>query len=143
MMKTGISKEFVRESINNFFDYAASSPPFPEVLQRYSQTSLKYFGNPSSAHEHGQMAAEKLKATKSELAQLLGFIDGYLVLTSGGTEANNLVIRGVLEKYPHGRLLLAADVHESAWFAIKIISGVIVIALGIYLTLNRVFNVFS
>jgi cysteine desulfurase len=65
------------------------------------------------------MAAEKLKATKSELAQLLGFIDGYLVLTSGGTEANNLVIRGVLEKYPHGRLLLAADVHESAWFATK------------------------
>ncbi len=117
MIKAGTSKKFVKRSIRSFFDYAASSPPFSEALHKYSQTSLKYFGNPSSAHEQGQLAAEKLTETKSALAQLLGLIDGYLVLTSGGTEANNLVIRGVLEKYPQGRLLLAADVHESAWFA--------------------------
>jgi cysteine desulfurase len=107
------------ESYINFFDYAATSPPFPEAVEEYSQCSLKYFGNPSSAHEHGRAAAEKLVETKSELSQLLGLSDGYLVFTSGGTEANNTVIRGVLEKYPNGRLLLAADVHESAWFATK------------------------
>ena len=95
MVNVGISNESNRGSIEDFFDYAASSPPFPEALQKYNQASLKYFGNPSSAHEHGQIAAEKLTEYKSELAQLLGFTDGYLVLTSGGTEANNLVIRGV------------------------------------------------
>lgn len=43
--------------------------------------------------------------------------EGYCILTSGGTEANNLVIKGVMEKYPQKRILLAADVHASAWFA--------------------------
>jgi len=122
MIKTGLNN-IDKESVSCFFDYAASSPPYPEALKNYYKTSLEYYGNPSSDHQQGQKAAEKLEETRSEMTRLLGFTDGYLVLTSGGTEANNLVIRGVLEKYPQGRLLLAADVHESAWFATKLYSG--------------------
>ena len=113
----------VKESVRDYFDYAASSPPFPEALERFNQTALEYYGNPSSGHEHGRKAAEKSEEIKSDIARLLGFTDGYLVLTSGGTEANNCVIKGVLDKYPQGRLLLAADVHESAWFATDVYAG--------------------
>jgi cysteine desulfurase len=119
MIKAGRSKKIIKGSFGRFFDYAASSPPFPEAVEEFSQCSLTYIGNPSSAHEYGRAAVEKLHETKSELSQLLGLSGGYLVQTSGGTEANNLVIRGVMEKYPNGRLLLATDVHESAWFATK------------------------
>ncbi len=103
--------------LENYFDYAASSPCFQEALDEYSHVARTYYGNPSSTHESGKSAKDFLTSTKKELSSLLGFTEGYCIQTSGGTEANNLVIRGVMEKYPKKRLLLAADVHASAWFA--------------------------
>ena len=102
-----------------YFDYAASAPPFKDVLQKYTEVASKYFGNPSSAHSFGITSRELILQAKTEILRLGSFSSGYLGITSSGTEANNLVIRGVMEKYPGGRLLLAGDVHESSWFAEK------------------------
>ena len=98
---------------SGYFDYAASAPPFAEALARQQEVAAKLFASPSSTHGAGRRAKEILDAARKDILRLLGFPDATLVLTSGGTEANNLVLRSVLE----GRILLAADVHPSAWFA--------------------------
>src|SRR5688572_3787212 len=108
---------------DRYFDYAATSPPFPEALKRFEEVSLGLPGNPSSSHEWGQRARGTLEAAREGLLARVGAPDAALVLTSGGTEANNLVLRGVLEANPGGRLLLAADAHPSAWFAKELYPG--------------------
>jgi cysteine desulfurase len=102
---------------DGYFDYAASAPPYPEALKRFEEVSLRHYGNPSSSHDGGKQARETLEAARTGFLARAGFAEGTLVLASGATEANNLVIRGVMEANPEGRLLLAADVHPSAGFA--------------------------
>ena len=100
-----------------YFDYAASAPPWPEALKRFDEVSVQHHGNPSSTHARGRKARETLDRARQAFLARLGFDGGRLVLTSGATEANNLVLRGVMDANPKGRLLLAADAHPSAWFA--------------------------
>ncbi|HZE98084.1 MAG TPA: cysteine desulfurase family protein [Planctomycetota bacterium] len=100
-----------------YFDYAASAPPFPEALRYFEEASVLLFGNPSSTHGRGRQVREALDRARHAVLAKLGFEGGRLVLTSGATEANNLVIRGALDADPSARLLLAADAHASAWFA--------------------------
>src|SRR6185436_18497393 len=95
---------------DGYFDTAAGAPPFPEALKRFEEVSLRQFGNPSSSHEAGLQARETLEGARTAFLARVGFADGALVLTSGATEANNLVLQG-------GRPLIAADVHPSVWFA--------------------------
>jgi len=97
-----------------YFDTAATALPWPEALRRFEEVSLRQFGNPSSSHEAGLQARETLETARKAFLARVGFADGTLVLTSGATEANNLVLKGALQK---GRPLLAADVHPSVWFA--------------------------
>lgn len=99
---------------DGYFDYAATAPPFPEALKRFEEVSLRHYGNPSSSHDAGLQARETLEISRKGFLARAGFADGTLVLTSGATEANNLVLQGALEK---GRPLIAADVHPSVWFA--------------------------
>lgn len=108
---------------HHYFDYASSCPPFPEVLEEFKRISKEYYGNPSSAHFYGKEAQKFLKEAKKKLGEICRGTNPRIVLTSGGTEANNLVIRGVMEKYKKGQLLLAVDVHESVWFAKKLYKG--------------------
>jgi cysteine desulfurase len=100
-----------------YFDYAASSPPFAEALARQQDVAARLFASPSSTHGGGRRAREILDGARKDILRLLGFPDATLVLTSGATEANNLVIRSAMESSADARLLLAADVHPSAWFA--------------------------
>lgn len=100
-----------------YFDYAASAPPFPEALRRQEEVSQRHYANPSSSHDAGRQAREALETARKGFLARVGFADGAMVLASGATEANNLVLRGVMEAHPEGRLLLAADAHPSAWAA--------------------------
>jgi cysteine desulfurase len=102
---------------DRYFDCAASAPPYPEAIRRYEELSLRLYGNPSSSHDWGRQAHESLEASRQGFLARAGLPEEWLVFTSGASEANNLVIRGVMEANPDGRLLLAADVHPSAWFA--------------------------
>jgi cysteine desulfurase len=97
-----------------YFDTAATAPPFPEALRRFEEVSLRQFGNPSSSHGAGQQARETLETARKAFLARVGFADGTLVLTSGATEANNLILQTALRK---GRPLIAADAHPSVWFA--------------------------
>lgn len=100
----------------DYFDYAASCPPFAEALARQQEVAARLFASPSSTHGGGRRAKEILDGARKDILRLLGHPDADLVFTSGATEANNLVIRSAMDA-GEGRLLLAADVHPSAWFA--------------------------
>jgi cysteine desulfurase len=101
---------------DGYFDYAATAPPFPEALKRFEEVSLRQFGNPSSSHEAGQKARETLEASRKAFLARAGFADGSLILTSGGTEANNLVLWGRFMAVRE-RAVISADAHPSIWFS--------------------------
>lgn len=104
-------------TIDGYFDYAATAPMLPEAITSYADTAREQIGNPSAAHALGQQARQVLEDARRRISRAVAFDDGRLVFTSGGSESNNLVIRGWLAKHRQGRVLIATDVHPSIWFA--------------------------
>lgn len=99
-----------------YLDNAATTPVRPEVVEAMAPYLTRWFGNPSSHHEVGEVAASALDAARSRVASLLGMRPGDVVFTSGGTESNNTAIKGlVLGALPRGRrhLITTAIEHES------------------------------
>lgn len=79
-----------------YADHAATSPVRPEVLAAMHPYLTGVFGNPSSHHTEGEAAARALGAARRRIAGALGVRAGDVVFTSGGTEANNLAIKGIV-----------------------------------------------
>ncbi len=99
-----------------YFDHAASYPPFKEAVDTYCQVSMEYFGNPSAAHYPGFESSSRFQKAKKDFSSMCNFRDGRIILTSGGTEANNIIINGHMKSTPGARLLVAEDTHPSIWF---------------------------
>jgi cysteine desulfurase len=78
-----------------YFDHNATTPVAPEVLRVYSETMAEVYGNASSIHYFGQAAKQRLEAARRGIASAIGCDAREIVLTSGGTEADNLAIFGV------------------------------------------------
>ena len=83
-----------------YLDNAATSPVRPEVLEAMLPYLTHWFGNASSHHTVGEAAADALADARARIARILGMRAGDIVFTSGGTEANNLAIRGLAEARP-------------------------------------------
>ncbi|MEW4370615.1 cysteine desulfurase family protein [Paenibacillus kandeliae] len=78
----------------NYFDYAATTPPYPEVVRAMSDMMQQHYGNPSSLHRYGEEADRLLRRAREVSAGVLGVQPQELVFTSGATESNNLAIKG-------------------------------------------------
>lgn len=78
-----------------YFDHNGSTPCAPAVITAMQQFLEHGFGNPSSGHWASQPAREQLEMARSSVAHLIGAEPSEIVLTSGGTEANNMAIKGV------------------------------------------------
>ncbi len=79
-----------------YLDHAATSPVRPEVLEAMAPYLGGVFGNPSSHHTVGEAAARALDDARARVAAVLGMRTGDVVFTSGGTEANNLAVKGIV-----------------------------------------------
>ncbi len=79
-----------------YFDHNATTPVAPEVLDAMADVLRLGYGNPSSIHREGQQARQLLEGARRTVATKLGGDAAGLVFTSGGTEANNLAILGLL-----------------------------------------------
>jgi cysteine desulfurase len=77
-----------------YLDFNASTPVAPEVAAAMRPLLESYYGNPSSGHWAGQPAYAALEAARGKVAALLGCSTDEIVFTSGGSEANNLAIKG-------------------------------------------------
>ncbi|HIE91661.1 MAG TPA: cysteine desulfurase [Acidobacteria bacterium] len=83
-----------------YLDHNASTPIAPEVAAVMRPLLESHFGNPSSGHWAGQPAREAVETARAQVAQLLGCRTDEVVLTSGGSEANNQVIKSVMGSAP-------------------------------------------
>ncbi len=79
-----------------YFDNAATTPPDPVVLEAMEPYLRQFWGNPASLYVEGRQAREALDGARGRVAALLGAEPGEIVFTSGGTEADNLALQGVL-----------------------------------------------
>lgn len=99
-----------------YLDHAATSPVRPEVLDAMHPYLTGVFGNPSSHHTAGEAAASALDDARARVARVLGMRTGDVIFTAGGTEANNLAVKGiVLAALSRGRrhLVTTPIEHES------------------------------
>lgn len=78
-----------------YLDHAATTPVRREVLDAMLPHLTRWFGNPSSHHTVGEAAASALAEARARVAHVLGMRPGDIVFTSGGTEANNLAVKGI------------------------------------------------
>jgi cysteine desulfurase len=78
-----------------YLDHAATTPTRPEVLKTMLPYFTDAFGNPSSIHSYGQQAKAATEEARTRVAELIGTRGEEIVFTSGGTEANNLALKGV------------------------------------------------
>ena len=78
-----------------YLDNAATTPVRPEVLEAMMPDLTRWFGNASSPHTVGEAAAGALADARTRVARVLGMRAGDIIFTSGGTEANNLAIKGI------------------------------------------------
>jgi len=99
-----------------YFDYNATTPLAPEVADLVARVSREVFGNASSIHHFGQQAKATMDDARSAVASLLNADPSEIVFTSGGTEADNLAIRGAAEALePSGRRhLIASGIEHEA-----------------------------
>lgn len=79
-----------------YLDHAATSPVRPEVLAAMQPYLVDVFGNPSSHHTAGEAAAGALEEARRRVAAVVGMRAGDVVFTAGGTEANNLAVKGIV-----------------------------------------------
>jgi cysteine desulfurase len=88
-----------------YFDHNASTPVPPRVREAASRALAEGFGNPSAAHVYGTRARAFVDAGRERVAALLHCEPDEVVFTGGGTEANNLAIRGFAAAH-HGEPIL-------------------------------------
>jgi cysteine desulfurase len=97
-----------------YLDYNGTTPLLPEVVAAMLPYLRERFGNPSSGHVHGRRARDAVEAARADVARLLGCAPEEILFTSGGTEANNLAIRGVAEARPDARRIVTSAVEHPA-----------------------------
>ncbi|MCU1530300.1 MAG: cysteine desulfurase [Frondihabitans sp.] len=97
-----------------YLDSAATSPVRREALEAMWPYLTGDFGNPSSHHTVGESAARGLTAARNQVAAWLGCRPGEVVFTAGGTEANNLAIKGIALGSPRGRHLVTTAIEHEA-----------------------------
>jgi cysteine desulfurase len=97
-----------------YLDSAATTAVRREVLEAMWPYLTENFGNPSSHHTVGEAAARALADARATVATWLGCRPGEVVFTSGGTEADNLALKGIALGNPRGRhLIISAIEHEA------------------------------
>ena len=100
-----------------YLDNSATTRPDPEVIAVMNEVLQNIYGNPSSLHGLGVKAERLLEKARGHVAQVLGVKEGEIFFTSGGTEANNLAIKGVAWQYEgRGRHIITTEVeHPSVY----------------------------
>ena len=98
-----------------YLDYAATTPVDPAVVKTMQPYFSKIFANPSSLHSYGQEAKSGLEKARKKVAEFIGAHEEEIVFTSGGTESNNLAIKGVAYKNSkRGNHIITSNIEHHA-----------------------------
>ncbi|HEX9766208.1 MAG TPA: cysteine desulfurase family protein [Nitriliruptorales bacterium] len=109
----------------HYLDHAASTPMRPEVLAAMVPALTDLHGNPSGSHALARAARAVLDESRERIASVVGCEAGEVIFTSGGTEADNLAVRGV-HGARGGRVLCAASDHHAVLHVVDQLRGGVV-----------------
>lgn len=98
-----------------YFDNSATTVMSKEVLKTYTEVATRVIGNPSSLHALGVVATRLLDASRRQISELLNVDQEEIYFTSGGTEGDNWVLKGVaFEKKKYGRHIIISEIEHPA-----------------------------
>ena len=97
--------------MNVYFDNSATTKPYDEVIEAVSKGMKEYFGNPSSLHKIGMNCEKRLNEAREYFASTIKCNKEEMYFTSGGSEGNNLILKGLLK--PGHHFITTAFEHHS------------------------------
>ena len=98
-----------------YLDYASSSPVDQDILKQFYDISSKYYANPNSNHKLGFESKELIEKSTMSIANKLGILKEEIIYTSGATETNNLVVKGICERYKNsGRHVIISSLEHNS-----------------------------
>lgn len=96
-----------------YLDFAAATPLDQSALDVMKPYLSEQFYNPSAIYQPARRVRTVLEEARGQVASVLGSKDQEIIFTAGGTEANNLAIKGVLDQFPDAHIIVSAIEHES------------------------------
>ncbi len=96
-----------------YLDHNATTPMDGRVIDAMQPYLASFFGNPSSLHRLGRVSRSAIDTARCQVAALIGSEASQVIFTSGGTEANNLAIKGLAGSLPVGAIAIGATEHPS------------------------------
>jgi cysteine desulfurase len=101
-----------------YLDYAANTPVDKEVLDYFYEVSSKYYANPNSIHKLGLEAKKIIDDSTESIANNLHVLPEEIIYTSGATESNNMVIKGICERYKNkGKHIIVSSLEHNSTIA--------------------------
>lgn len=98
-----------------YLDYSATTPVNKEVLDTFNKVSLEFVGNPNSLHKLGVSSKQLIDKSITQIKDILNVKNSEVIFTSGSSEANNLAIKGVCEKYQNrGKHIITTALEHSS-----------------------------
>ena len=98
-----------------YLDWASTTPVAEPVLEEYLRISRSNFGNASSQHLFGRLSLDRLEQDRESLAGLFGVASSHLYFTSGGSEANRIILHAIMQNHSRsqGRIIISSIEHPS------------------------------
>lgn len=96
-----------------YFDWTATTPISQSSLDEYCNCAKMFMGNPSSEHQLGLLASERLNKARNNIAEMLHCKPSYIYFTSGGTESDNIIIQSLLNNPTPGTIVTTAIEHSA------------------------------
>ncbi|MCK4715931.1 MAG: aminotransferase class V-fold PLP-dependent enzyme, partial [Candidatus Marinimicrobia bacterium] len=96
-----------------YLDHNASTPLIPEVINAIMPFLKNHYGNPSSSHYYGQEGKKTIEYSREQLATLLNCSADEIIFTSGGSESNNMALKGIASRYNSGHIVTSAVEHPA------------------------------
>lgn len=104
-----------------YLDHAATTPVAQDVVSAIKKLMHEDYGNPSSMHKKGVVAEKYIKEARKKISKALQVNEKEILFTSGGTESNNLAIKGCLPRKLKGRIITTKFEHPSAKNTIELL----------------------
>jgi len=102
-----------------YLDNAATTPVDPLVFEAMTPFLTQHFGNPSSTHAHGREARGEIEKSRKLIADLLNCSPTEIFFTSGGTEADNAIIRGGIDSFGIQNVLTTRIEHHAVLHTVE------------------------
>ena len=102
-----------------YLDNAATTPVDPLVFEAMTPFLTQHFGNPSSTHAHGREARVVVEKSRKLIAELLNCSPAEIYFTSGGTEADNAIIRGGIESFDLNTIITSPIEHHAVLHTVE------------------------